>query len=291
MKKLILFLTVLCLSFSFTSCLVEETGDPSSGGTSTFGINETATFKTLKFTATEIKSSKGSGFSKPSDGNIFVGVNFTIENISNENQNISSMLLFEAYADNAKASMSLFSDFGSTLDGTITPENSLTGFYAVEIPTDSKKLELHVKSDWLGSGMAVFEFDIPEVPEDPVYSFGDTFTFDNLEITFKDNVEFVKLENQFSEYNGKDVVKIPVTLKNIGKESNGFNQFNCKFFGSTGTETDYVNHYFEDKLSEDLRPDASKDAFLYLIYDGDGDYVFEFDNYSSTAKVSLPIEK
>ena len=127
-----------------------------------FGLNETAALPTIRVTATEIKESAGSVFFEPGEGNVFVGVKFTIENVSDADQTISSILLFDAYADGVKCSYSVsaacaFTD--GTLDGTVAPGKKLVGWYAVEVPKEWSALELQVKSSWLSNNTAVFVFE------------------------------------------------------------------------------------------------------------------------------------
>ena len=133
----------------------------------TFGLNDTAVFKNLKVTATEIKTSTGSTYLKPSDGNIYVGVNFTIVNTSNKDQVISSALDFDAYTDNNSASESITgaSAFGSgtkTIDGKIAPGKQLQGYYVIEAPKTTKVIEIQFKADLFGGSKAVFKFDMPK---------------------------------------------------------------------------------------------------------------------------------
>lgn len=116
----------------------------------------------MRFTANEIKVSEGDEFFTPESGNVFIGVNFTVENISDEEQSVSSPLLFDAYADDAKCDYSFnaacaFSD--GELDGSIAPGKRLVGWYTVEVPENWSKLELNVKSSWLASKTAVFVFN------------------------------------------------------------------------------------------------------------------------------------
>lgn len=129
--------------------------------------------------------------------------------------------------------------------------------------------------------------------EDRVYSFGDSFKFDNLEITFGDKASFSKIKNQFSEYNGQSVVKIPVTIKNLKKETHHLNMFYYTLYGSTGVESDSVGYYFDDSISDagDLRNGASYTKYFYILYDGDGTYAIEFDNYSQEITVEFEIKK
>lgn len=129
-----------------------------------YGLNQTAVFKNIKVTATEIKESEGDGdgFFEPSDGNVYVGVKFVIENISDESQTISSILLFDPYVDNVKCEYSFFAntEFGDgTLDGEIAAGKRLEGWYAVEVPANWSKIDLDVKSSWLSSKAARFVFN------------------------------------------------------------------------------------------------------------------------------------
>ena len=173
MKKLasLLLAAVLCLSVCGCDFLEEdsptkETGSSATASKSqtkneTFGLNDTAVFDDIRVTATNILQSKGKGFFEPEDGKIFVGVKFEIENISDEDQVVSSILLFNAYVDSVKCgySISATSAFDEgTLDGTITPGKKLIGYYAVEVPTDWKELELQVQSSWLSSARAAYVF-------------------------------------------------------------------------------------------------------------------------------------
>lgn len=173
MKRIaVLLLTmVLCLSVCGCEFLddtqpTKETGSAAASSKAapkneTFGLNDTAVFENLKVTATGILQSKGKDFFEPEDGKIFLGVKFTVENISDEDQSVSSLLLFDAYVDSVKCDYSLSGvaafDEG-TLDGTITPGKKLVGYYAVEVPTNWKELELQVKSSWLSSSKAAFVF-------------------------------------------------------------------------------------------------------------------------------------
>ena len=168
MKRIISILIAIVLCFSFAACGTDEpTKEVTSNNNSqkkqeqTFGLNETAVFSNLKFTATELKESAGTDFFKPESGNIFVGINFTIENTSDEEQTVSTLMLFEGYADDIKCDYSFSATCAfdeGTLDGTIAPGKKLVGWYAVEIPSTWKTLELNVQSDWLSNSSAKFVF-------------------------------------------------------------------------------------------------------------------------------------
>lgn len=122
---------------------------------------------------------------------------------------------------------------------------------------------------------------------------GDTFIFDDLEITLGTDITFTKVNNRFSDYNGKDVVKLPITVKNLTDETHGLNMFYYEFYGSQGTEVENVASYFKESIdyAGDLRSGASYTKYMYFIYDGNGEYAIEFDNYSEKINVVFDINK
>lgn len=170
LKKVVAIITVLLLLASFSGCIETEPGKETYNTTTTtatekkeenFSLNETAVFSTLKITATELKESTGSMYFEPEAGNVFVGVKFTIENISEEEQSISSLLLFDAYADDVLCDLSITANAafdGDTVDGTIASGKKMVGWYAMEVPKDWKTVELQVKADWLSNTSAKFIF-------------------------------------------------------------------------------------------------------------------------------------
>lgn len=176
MKKILCLILCVFTVLSLTACLEEDTLYKETGEgnqeqenqgnqgnrTETFSLNETAVFTDLKFTASEIKESDGDDFFTPEEGNVFVGIKFTIENISSETQTVSSLLLFEAYADDIKCDYSFSATCAfdeGTLDGELAPGKKLVGWYAVEVPKGWNTIELAVQADWLSNTTAMFVFE------------------------------------------------------------------------------------------------------------------------------------
>ena len=108
----------------------------------------------------------------------------------------------------------------------------------------------------------------------------ETIKFDGLELTFG-LYSFTEVDNKYSEYYGKPVVKIPVTIKNISSDPHGLNRFNYSLFGVSGVESSDISYYFSDDVSEvgELLPNASVTACFHILYDGDGVYTIAFDNW------------
>lgn len=125
------------------------------------------------------------------------------------------------------------------------------------------------------------------------HKLGETFTFDDLELTLDTTYSFVTLKNRYSEHNGKSVIKLGVTVKNLASEKNHLNMYYFDLFGSQGTELDGVAAYFDNTIdyAGDLKPGASYKTYFYILYDGDGKYSIDFDNYSEETSVEFDIKK
>lgn len=128
--------------------------------------------------------------------------------------------------------------------------------------------------------------------------FGDTITFDGLEITFSSEYNFTSLDNEYSELDGSDVIRIPVHVKNVSDDVAGINMFYIKTYGSKGIALDDISFYFTedndmlyDAGTDSLRSGAEIDVICHVLFDGDGDYYISFDNISSKIEIKLAINK
>ena len=172
MKKLLFLLISVLVMFSFAACGNVPQKESYQPGASTidnatnndknFGINDTAVFDDIKITATEIKESKGEDYFTPEEGKIFVGIKFVIENVSDEEQSVSSLLMFTAYEDDIKSDYSInaacaFDD--GTLDGSIMPGKMLVGWYALEASENWSVIEITAQPDLFSNSNAVFKFE------------------------------------------------------------------------------------------------------------------------------------
>lgn len=126
------------------------------------------------------------------------------------------------------------------------------------------------------------------------YALDEMFVFDDLEITLGSEVSYTTVSNSYSDHNGKTVVKMPITVKNLKDETHSLSMFYFKIFGSQGTELDSVSSYFDNDCVEyagDLRTGASYTKYLYFLYDGNGTYAVEFDNWSKKITVEFDVTK
>ena len=101
-----------------------------------------------------ISTGKGSSYYKPESGNTFIFAEFQIENNTDEEESISSMLSFNAYCDSYKCDYSFAADVAAknSLDGTIMPHKKMKGQIGLEVPSDWQELEIHVTPGnvWFG---------------------------------------------------------------------------------------------------------------------------------------------
>jgi len=135
----------------------------------------------------------------------------------------------------------------------------------------------------------------PDADEIYVYNLGDTFPFDDFEITFGDEIEWVErdISNTSDPDKPEYFIKIPITLTNNTGETCRFEWVNLQVYGSTGVSL--TRHYYpryKDDIEEmrDMRDGATATGmYLYFPYDGDADYYIEI-NSSYEAKIEIMVE-
>lgn len=125
------------------------------------------------------------------------------------------------------------------------------------------------------------------------YNVDTPFHFDDLEITVGSQISFTKVNNEFDENNGKEVIKIPITIKNLKDETHSLNMFFYKVFGSTGTEVENKSALFDDSIdfAGDLKPGASYTKYAYYLYDGNGTYTIEFNDFANKISIDFNVKK
>lgn len=125
--------------------------DPES---STFGVGEKVELNDIIVTLNSVTESTGKQFLEPSEGNVYLLCEFTIENNSKKELNISSILCFDGYVDDYSTSFSITAQSASDkgqLDGTIAVGKKMNGAIGYEVLTDWHEIEIHFTPDfWTG---------------------------------------------------------------------------------------------------------------------------------------------
>ena len=123
---------------------------------------------------------------------------------------------------------------------------------------------------------------------------GDTIKFDDLEIVFDSTYSFVTVDNEWSDYYQKDVVRVGIKVTNLSEEKHSLNPFSWELFGSQGVRLDSAGSSFDDDAmwgSDDMKTSASKQLAFYIPYDGDGTYSIDFGYFSTDISVEFEVAK
>lgn len=142
---------------SATQVTVVETTSPA-----VFSVGDTLEMGGVLVTLDDVFESNGSQFLTPAEGNVFVTCEFTIENNSNSEIAVSSMMSFECYFDDYAANISLggmIADHSKQqLDGSVAPGKKISGVVAYEAPSDWTDMEVHFKSSVYSAKPFVFNY-------------------------------------------------------------------------------------------------------------------------------------
>lgn len=113
------------------------------------GFNSSTLQNGVEFTATKTRISSGSDYMKPKDGFEFLVIEINLKNVNNKVFSVSSIMNFELKdGDGRTLSQSYFVDVNGKLDGSIYPDEQMTGEIAYEVPKDGSALYLYFKTDY-----------------------------------------------------------------------------------------------------------------------------------------------
>lgn len=161
-------LLALCLLFTIILWGCGETTEPKKATTEptktkqqqTFKIGERVEMGELVITVNSVVDSQGSEFLKPAAGHVFKIVDCTIENLSDQSQAISSLMMFKmADSEGYNYNVTITDSSKPSLDGELGPGRKMRGEIAFEVPADATGLELIFEPNILGFGQAIFKLD------------------------------------------------------------------------------------------------------------------------------------
>ena len=131
------------------------------------------------------------------------------------------------------------------------------------------------------------------VPTKTSFTLGETFRFDDLDLTFTSDFLYTKVDNQFSEHYNKKVLGIPVKMTNKKSSAHSLNIFYYECYGPKGTKLNNPSAYFDEATSVDWGGDllsgATATRYMYCLYDGDGSYNVLFNNFKTKITVSFNV--
>lgn len=133
----------------------------------------------------------------------------------------------------------------------------------------------------------------PDKIEYELITFGDSFTFSGFTINISDAYEIFTIDDEWSSHNGKEIIKIPVHIKNNSGETGSLNFMYFNTFGIKGTQQESIIFSVDNDWlnTGDMRNGAEVDAFIHMEYEGDGDYFIEMDDWSTKGELKFSITK
>lgn len=141
-------------------CIATRTTPTVTHAPSVYSIGDTAESDGVKVTLVNAETGHGSQYLTPSAGNIFVTLEFEIENDSSSDINVSSIASFEAYCDDYSVTESItavtLSD-KSTLDGNVAAGKKMNGVISYEVPEDWQNLEVTFSPSFWSNHSVTFE--------------------------------------------------------------------------------------------------------------------------------------
>jgi len=125
------------------------------------------------------------------------------------------------------------------------------------------------------------------------YNIDEEFDFMDFKIKVSDIVSFETIDKELSSDHNISVMKIPISIKNIGEGKNHLSMFYYKLYNPKEEEVLSKGQYFEDSLdySEDLNPNEEYIKYIYIPYSVDGKYIIEFNNFSKKIKILINCNK
>lgn len=116
-----------------------------------FGVGENVSLNDVVVTLVGVSESEGKQFISPEEGKIFIICEFEIENGSNKDITVSSMLSFEAYVDDYSINQDLSATTSSDknqLDGSVAAGKKMNGVIGYEVPIDWNSIEIKFTPDF-----------------------------------------------------------------------------------------------------------------------------------------------
>ncbi len=120
----------------------------------TFTVGDTVSLNGVNVTLVNVTESDGANYVTPADGKVFVICEFEIDNQSDQDIAVSSMMSFEAYVDDYAATLSIGATMSSgktQLDGSVASGKKMAGVVGYDADKNWNELEIRfAPSVWSG---------------------------------------------------------------------------------------------------------------------------------------------
>lgn len=119
-----------------------------------FTVGDKVELGDVVVTLKNVSENQGGNYMTPADGKVFIVCEFEIENNSEKDIAVSSLMSFEAYIDDYSTSMSLtatLSTGSAQLDGAVAAGKKMSGVIGYEADSDWSDIEVRFTPDfWSG---------------------------------------------------------------------------------------------------------------------------------------------
>lgn len=125
----------------------------------TFGVGEAVSLNDIVVTLVDVSENSGKDFFEPQEGKVFVVCEFEIENNSDNDIAVSSMLSFDAYVDDYSTNLDLSATASSDktqLDGTVAAGKKMNGIVGYQADSGWSEIEIRFTPDFWSNKEIVF---------------------------------------------------------------------------------------------------------------------------------------
>lgn len=126
-----------------------------------FGVGDIVSLDGVNVTFLGVEEIGGTEFISPSDGNVYVLLEFEIDNQSESEIAVSSMMSFDAYFDDYSANINLGALAATDekqLDGTVAAGKKMSGVVGYEAPSDWNTVEIRFTPSFLSGKEIIFQY-------------------------------------------------------------------------------------------------------------------------------------
>lgn len=135
--------------------------EPTNSALHKYAIGELVKVDDVQIVINEVKEVPGTQYFEPEEGNRFVSVDLTLENLGSDDFTVSSLMLFTLKDDTGQeysiSISGIAASGGKSPDGTIIPGDKLRGQLVYEIPVNASGAVLIFEPDLLGSSSVRFD--------------------------------------------------------------------------------------------------------------------------------------
>ena len=293
MKKTKFALLGLISVFLFTGCSVRDIGD--SNLKDEYQLNEKFVYDDLEisvgsdYTIVHLYDEFSLDYGKP-----ILRIPLNVKNVGSKADKLS-LSDVKVYTPTGTEAESYYSSFDDSIyhSGELLPNASyITYFYAGYTTNGTYIVSFGFWSEKTKVKLNVNVSDDILYPKNE-FGFNEKFTFRTFEITILENYTLVNHPNQFAEYASYKIVKLPMTIKNIGTSPEYL--YGLKIFGPNGSEIKSQDLYFNDAVDSyiNILPGSTLSGPLYFPFVTAGQYslVFTYIHQMVTAKLNISSTK